>query len=254
MADPSTAEAAPLREIGPVKTSGLSVVGLLALALVVPAGCGKDRAKEYFDSLEKKDKDEEQGKADSGPAARRPEIDLTELTAPKKKPDDGIPPPKLVDVREIREDRPDGTRVAASVKYFSDASTIRHGPYTEWYPNGKKFKEGRYEDGKKVGEWVVYSDDGKRAKTGAYKDDVCEGVWTYWRSDGSKQRQESYLNGDRDGPWILWHENGQKASEANYVKGKLDGRVIAWDKDGKKTGEAVYRNGVLVERIAVSKG
>lgn len=237
-----------------MKIPCLSVVGLLALALLLPAGCGKDRATKYFESLEKKQEAKEQDKADSGTAARQPEIDLKALTAPKKKPDDGVPPPKLVDIREVREERPDQTRVAASVKYFSDASTIKHGPYTEWYPNGKKFKEGRYEDGKQVGEWVTYSNDGKKAKSGAYKDGVCDGVWTFWRPDGSKQRQESYRNRDRDGAWIVWHANGQKASEANYVKGKLDGRVFTWDKDGKKTSETVFRNGVLVERVAVSKG
>jgi antitoxin component YwqK of YwqJK toxin-antitoxin module len=235
-----------------LKTSSLSVLTGLALALLLSAGCGGDKAKEYFEAQEKK----EQTKDDSGSASQEPGIDLEELMAPKPKPDDGIPPPKLVDVREIRENYPDGPiRVACSVKYYSDASTVRHGPYTEWYSNGKKFAEGRYADGKKVGEWTYYSfDDGKKAKTGSYKNGLCDGVWTYWRDDGSKQREERYASGDRDGRWVLWHKNGQKAVEENYVHGKLDGKRITWDKDGKKTSEVVYRNGVVVERVAVNKG
>ena len=235
-----------------MKTSGLIVVGSLALALLLSAGCGRDRGQEYFDEQEKK----EQAKADPDSASQGPDIDLAELMAPRHKPDDGIPPPKLVDIREIREDYPDGTiRVACSAKYFSDGSTVRHGPCTGWHPNGKKFEEGRYEDGKRIGEWTFYSDDGKKAKNGSYKKgEVCDGVWTYWRPDGTKQREESYLNGIRHGPWTRWHASGQKAAEENYVNGKLDGKRIAWDKDGKKTSELVYRNGVLVERVAVSKG
>ena len=230
-----------------MKTTSMRVVCWLAVALLLSAGCGKDSAKEYFDSQERKEKG--QPEVDSGSASQGPEIDLTELTAPKKKRDDGVPPPMLVDAREIRENYPDGTiRLARSVNYYSDASTVNHGPYTEWHPNGKKFKEGRYEDGKQVGEWIWYSDDGNKLKSGAYKKGVCDGVWTHWRSDGNKRREESYLNGARHGRWITWHDNGQMASEANYVDGKLDGKAIAWDKDGKKTREEVYRNGVFVSR------
>jgi len=235
-----------------VKTSGLIVAVPLALALLLPAGCGKDRGKEYFDALEQK---EAEAKAGSKSGSQGPEIDLSELTAPKPKPDDGVPPPKLVDTREIREDYADGTiRVACGVKYYSDGSTVKHGPYTEWHPNGTKFKEGQYEDGKMIGEWTFYFDDGKKAKSGSYKANEACGVWTYWRPDGSKHREESYRDGNRHGPWTVWHANGQKAIEEHYVDDKLDGKRIAWDKDGKKTAELVYRKGVLVERIAVTKG
>lgn len=210
---------------------GAKLVGAVLLAALVLAGCGKDKAKEYFDAEEAKEKAQ---KEETSPA-KQPELDLESLIGAEKKKDDGIPPPVFVDVREATTKFDDGTpKVVCSVKYFSDGSTIRHGKYVEWYPNGKKFKEGQYEDGKKVGQWTVYFDDGKKAKSGTYKNDACDGVWTYWSPDGNKQREESYRQGVRHGAWIRWHPNGQKASECTYTDGKRDGKETRWDKDGNE--------------------
>jgi antitoxin component YwqK of YwqJK toxin-antitoxin module len=254
----------------------------LALGLLAAvAGCGQeDRAKEYFEAEEQKAKDAEAGPAT---ASREPDLDLKALIPPKKPIDNSIPPPKLVDVREVRDDFPDGSmRVVRSVKHFSDNSQVNHGPYTEWWPSGKKFKEGSYEDGKEDGNWVYYYDDGTKAKSGSYKNGKLDGVWTYWRpdskdgKDGKPDRQEEYKLGARHGAWIRWHDNGKKAAESHLVdgvpdgdqfewykngqlagqarfkQGKPDGKAITWDEKGRKTGERTFRNGVLVDQVTSS--
>jgi|YNPBryunderm2012_1023409.scaffolds.fasta_scaffold00092_15 antitoxin component YwqK of YwqJK toxin-antitoxin module len=248
---------------------GRLLVAGLAIELVVGWGCGKDRAKEFFAEQERLEQ-EKQKPASSDSASSRPDWDLKELLEPKPKTDPSIPPPKLVDIRTLEEKFPDGKlRVRKTVKFFSDNSTIPHGPYTEWHPNGQKFCEGSYEDGKRVGQWTYYYEDGSKAKQGTYKDGQLDGRWTYWAPSRPQQpiRQEEYQAGQRHGTWIYWNEQGQKVREetyaqnqlhgpctewypngqmktqAHYKQGRLDGKLITWDEQGRKLSERSFRAG-----------
>ncbi|HPP52728.1 MAG TPA: hypothetical protein PK777_07255, partial [Thermoguttaceae bacterium] len=209
-----------------MKTSLLPLGFLAVLLCLFLSGCGKDRAEEFFAEQERQEQEKE--KTTTSPTAAGPEVDLKNLLTPKPKADPSIPPPKLVDVRTLRDTFPNGkVRIERTVKYFSDASTVNHGLYTEWHPNGQKFCEGKYEDGRRVGEWVYYYEDGAKAKMGTYKDGQLDGVWTYWRPGQPDKpiRQEEYQAGQRHGKWIYWNEQGQKLREETYVQNQLDGPV-----------------------------
>lgn len=241
--------------------------------LILSSGCGKDRAKDFFIEQERQEQEKEKQKGSSTTSSAQ-EVDLKKLLEVQPKTDPSIPPPKLVDVRTVRETFPDQKiRVQRTVKYFSDNSMVNHGPYTEWHPNGQKFCEGRYEDGKRIGQWVYYYEDGTKAKMGTYQDGQLDGVWTYWAAGQSDKpvRQEQYRAGRRHGQWLYWNEQGQKVREENYAdnqiegpviewypngqmksqihykQGRPDGKAISWDEQGRKLSERTFRTGQLVQ-------
>ncbi len=226
-----------------MKLSRILVLSM-AIGLWASGGCGKDQAKEFFAEQERLEQEKQKQTASSPPTTL--EVDLKKLLEPKPKSDPAIPPPKLVDIRTLEEKFPDGTlRIRRTVKYFSDNSTVNHGPYIEWHPNGQTFCEGRYEDGKRVGEWIYYYEDGAKAKMGTYKDGQLDGQWTYWAPGQPDKpiRQEQYRAGQRHGKWIYWNEQGQKLREETYLQNQLDGPVTEWYPNGQMKSQVHYKHG-----------
>ncbi len=234
-----------------VSPSTLRCVALALATGILLLGCGKDPAEEYFAEQERLQR--ELAKKDKDVPSPDPAVGLDELIESPVKADPDIPPPKLVDVREVQDKALDGSiRVARSVKYYSDGSMVNHGPYTEWHPKepsqlvAQKFCEGRYEDGKKTGEWTFYFDDGKKAKSGTYREGLPDGTWTYWQPDGEEDhpsRQEQYQLGQKHGAWTYWNDAGQKVREENWEHDVLDGKQTRWHANGQLALEAFYKNG-----------
>jgi len=243
--------------------SGLALLGILLLA-----GCGgDDSADQYFQEIDKQEAKDAETTKQTGSA--EPEVVLPEIPLePEPRELDGVPPPKLAGIRELRETYSDDTpRVVRRVKFYTDDSTVNHGNYTEWHPNGQKSCEGEYSDGKRGGVWTYWFEDGKKAKSGRYKDGKPSGNWTYWRPDGTKDREESYRDGKRHGrsifynekgkpkqqgeyndglrhgTWTRWFDSGQKAAEGHYVNGKLHGTQTVWFENGKIGHQAEFVNG-----------
>ena len=62
---------------------------------------------------------------------------------------------------------------------------LSHGPFTMWYPDGKKKMEGNYKDGKK------------------------HGLSTMWHLNGTKWKEQHHLQGEPIGKWKTWNDLGQ---------------------------------------------
>ncbi len=242
-------------------------------ALMLSAGCGDDKAEQYFRELEegkKKGSDE----VETGATGRTAEKQASKTKTPEPVAKstrfeiDEVPPAKLVGTREVKENYEDGTvRVVRQVKLFTDDSTVNHGNYVEWHPNGKKFCEGAYADGRRKGEWTFWFDNGKKAKSGSYKNGRPDGAWTYWRPNGTTDREEGYKDSKRNGrwvyyndegkprrqaeykvgmkhgSWIRWHDDEQMAAKGHYVDDKLDGTQTAWYKNGQMASKAEFARG-----------
>jgi len=53
----------------------------------------------------------------------------------------------------------------------SNGRVVRHGPFIEWYVNGQKRDEGRYDHGKQVGLWTYWEEGGRKTAERVYRDD-----------------------------------------------------------------------------------
>jgi len=182
------------------------------------------------------------------------------------------PAPKVVAPRKIRETYADGsTRVEREALALSDDQLINHGAYTEYYANGQKFAEGRYEQGVYDGEWTFWHDNGQLCKKVAFRKGVPDGDWEVYRADGSLMARKSYAEGRRRGKWQHFFEDGQTLKlEQSYAdddderelrttyypsgkprqtaelrQGKLEGTIVEYDEAGRKRTEFTLVDGKL---------
>ena len=180
--------------------------------------------------------------------------------------------PKLVVEQEKIERFADGQiRRRFDARIYDNNEIVFHGRYVEYYPNGKRFKQGMYVEGKQDGVWGYWHDNGRIAKKGKFILGEHDGVWIYKTNRGYLRRQESYKNGLKDGLWIVYgRKPGTKVREENWKDGKRhgktieffpetgenqvvtewangqkDGREMAWYPDGSKAVERHYKNGEL---------
>jgi len=135
---------------------------------------------------------------------------------------------------------------------------VLDGVYEEYYANGNLYTTGRYVNGKKEGEWTVYSENGKVWKKYQYKNDnlngryisyygntgmqeivgdyldgKATGTWTYYFQNGSIEKRENYIDGKKNGLFTEWYSNGNKKSEINYVDGEVNGKVTVYYSNGR---------------------
>ena len=137
-----------------------------------------------------------------------------------------------------------------------------HGPYKEWYPNGKIWKEGSYEENNRVGEWKWYAENGQLAKQAYYDSNgLADGEWIYFHDDGTKRRVENFRAGKRDGRTEHFNDDGSQLLELfNFKDDRLDGEVTRWfplaegqtepQKQNHSTFSAGKREGVATEWYA----
>ena len=141
------------------------------------------------------------------------------------------------------------------------------GPFTEFWPNGKKRAEGTYMNKELSGVYKSWHENGRKDSEGSYLDGEEHGIWKAYTSDGSLDDTTTYKHGKRDGPWIKystnsagrtykvrevmfkdgtkhgltteWRENGQKSREQNFTNGG-HGDFTSWYENGKTASETIY--------------
>ena len=65
----------------------------------------------------------------------------------------------------------------------------KHGPYTDWYTNGRKAFEGAFVDGEKHGFWLRWWETGQVAHVGGWLEmGELRGRWTFYNDDGTMAR------------------------------------------------------------------
>ena len=98
-----------------------------------------------------------------------------------------------------------------------------------------------------TGEYLCKYDNGQKEKEGRYINGKLIGQWSAWYDNGQKKSEENYKNGKLDGKWTKWNKNGQKVGQKNYKNGKLDGKLIEWFQfNGEIKREENYKNGKIL--------
>lgn len=126
---------------------------------------------------------------------------------------------------------------------FKSDTTPIQGIYVQWHPNGAKWVEGQFQNGKEQGLWTLWYDNGQKEEEGRYQDGESQGFWTWWYDNGQKEIEGQYLDGKQQGIWTFWYDNGQKSSEGLYQDGKPQGLWTWWHNDGQKEAEGQYQDG-----------
>ncbi len=154
------------------------------------------------------------------------------------------------------------------VHTYSDGSKRYDGKFQEWHDNGKLWKEGKYKDNKRTGEWKWWNRKGVLMRKSNFVDDIIDGESVFYFDDGSINRREewkmgkrhgvvesyysegnamkmqvSWDNGDRHGISQQWYGDGQLMAKYEFLRNERHGTVEEWHENGQKKVKASYRNG-----------
>lgn len=129
----------------------------------------------------------------------------------------------------------------------TDTQGKPHGLWKKYYDNSKQLRyEGRFEDGKEVGEFKFYCEDCKEnpvaIKIFNENNDIAE---VKYFTKG-KIVSEGKMDGkDRIGEWITYHKDGKTPMvRETFKEGKLDGKKIIYYPNGQVTEEQTFKMGV----------
>ena len=111
---------------------------------------------------------------------------------------------------------PNGQKQFEYYEKFSweEKSTVYHGPWKSWYPNGQKARHITYKDGKREGAFTTWHENGQKIEEGTFKDDKRDGAYTEWHENGQKKSEGTFRDGQMVGLWILYNEDGTERSRA----------------------------------------
>jgi hypothetical protein len=121
------------------------------------------------------------------------------------------PAASLVEKRVDSDKYPDGKiRYEREIARYSDNRFVADGFYREFYPNGEKFAEGQYKNGRQEGTWTYWYDNGKVNRTVTYKNGRPDGSWEVHNADGAVVAKRGYKDGKRDGAWVVYDQTGKQ--------------------------------------------
>lgn len=116
---------------------------------------------------------------------------------------------------------PDGTPMQVGIYKWKGNSHILL-KKINYYPNGEKESEGELnEAGQKHGLWTSWHSNGKKWLEENYENDVRDGEFIEWYKSGDKSFTGEYENGLPSGKWTFWDEDGNKINQIFYENGKV---------------------------------
>lgn len=137
--------------------------------------------------------------------------------------------------------------------YLTSDFKVKDGPFTYYYPNGKKKSQGQYDANRRVGEWVWWYPDGSVMQevlvehTPSLPPKEVHIIKNFWDED------DNQLVTNGEGKWINFefdHNHGAiyyKSSEGRVKDGRKIGRWVGFDEEGNKIYFENYREGSLTK-------
>jgi antitoxin component YwqK of YwqJK toxin-antitoxin module len=126
----------------------------------------------------------------------------------------------------------DGTRPRLEGRFEKNRPV---GPWTWWYPDGKKRASYAYAQAGLEGAFETWHPNGKAHWRVTFQNGVPQGPVRELRDDGTKRYEGLFVTGRRGGTWTAWYRTGVKAAEGHYQDDKPTGRWTAWGKNGAVT-------------------
>lgn len=145
-----------------------------------------------------------------------------------------------------------GKRLKDSESHYADGKL--DGWFIDWFPNGVKAIEGRYEQDQRVGCWIWWQPTGDRAAECTFvAGKGIVGSKLYWNDKAKLVREDRYENGyERE--LTIWYDNGKKKLRGTFMRpdddnilesldNLKDGTWQYWNPDGTLRAEGVWKRG-----------
>ena len=104
---------------------------------------------------------------------------------------------------------------------FNEIAYHKGSPYTgksyKLHPNGQKYTETNYKDGKEDGLDVMWFENGQKAMEVNWKNGKQDGLLTTWHEDGQKWIKENYKDGEKVSA-KYWNSKGEPVDSLEEAK------------------------------------
>ena len=138
----------------------------------------------------------------------------------------------------------------------TDTNGLRQGFWQKQQTTGRLIYEGKFKDGKPVGEWKRYhpggqvkavinyqtdsdsaftqlfNESGKKVAEGIYLNEKKTGIWNYF-TDNRKVADEQFADGEKNGISHKYYETGEVWEKTDWIKGKQEGSYRVFFKNGE---------------------
>lgn len=146
-------------------------------------------------------------------------------------------------------------------KLYAGKDSHPDGIWHYYYPNGKLFAEGKFDQQHKLGEnWAIYNTQGapyaegdsirvvefnemETPATVCYFQPEGKQLMVQFYSNGSLRSQGLLVNEQREGEWNFFFSNGIPQTEATFVNGKEEGPYTVYRENGVPFYRGQYHEG-----------
>ena len=118
-----------------------------------------------------------------------------------------------------------------------------HGPYLNWWENGKKAQQKNNREGRAHGDWTSWHENGQKQLQQTVRFGKIEGAASRWYKNGVKKDELVYADG-KIVSVVVWRPNGVKCTVTNLQGG--NGIWVRYKKDGTEDWRSIYRDGLYV--------
>ncbi|MAZ58489.1 MAG: hypothetical protein CMP56_03675 [Flavobacteriales bacterium] len=119
---------------------------------------------------------------------------------------------------------------SASQNYFNDGGE-RMGWWYGYHDNGIIKYEGKFYNGKEIGEFKYYDTSGNMVINLNYIDTGVTSVARLYSSDGLQKATGKYVNKRKEGSWFYYNNLAQIYLKEQYQDGELNGDVVYYFND-----------------------
>jgi antitoxin component YwqK of YwqJK toxin-antitoxin module len=113
------------------------------------------------------------------------------------------------------------------------------GRYTEYYHSGKVSGEGPKKGNLNIGHWRYFGDTGTIESEGKFENGRKHGEWIYYHPDGKISGRGSYVHA---GEYREYYPSGKLKTKGTVIDDKREGKWEFFYEDGRREGECVYKN------------
>ena len=139
----------------------------------------------------------------------------------------------------IQEFSPKGIKIAQ----YRIVDGKREGDFRLWTEGGIPQAEYHYAAGNLEGEQREYHPNGQLKAKAFYEGNVKEGSYEEWYEDGKKALCCALVKGEKEGVYQEWYPDGKMKLEENYVGGQPDKVQRAWHPNGQLRVSCAYTRG-----------
>lgn len=128
--------------------------------------------------------------------------------------------------------------------YVYTKEKIDNGKNYSWYPNGKIFSEGEYNNGKLDGMYRQYYIDGSRKFEFNFSNDIMNGICIYYYENNNIKYIRNYKDGKLHGQYFRFNNDGSLDKMCKFNNDVIDGIYKEFYPNNKLKLKCNYKNGI----------